>query len=629
MRHRLRQSVVPIPAVSRALLAALTLLLLAGQAYAQPTITWNPKKVEHVIGLGQSANDNVEVTFVSTTALSSVSLSVVPTLAPFVRVEPTVLPSVQAGTPYTVTLRFVIPPGSLQGIYSGTLHIRLNNATLARPLPVTLTVDYGDNVVPPTTKVLDDRETDHLRNVSPNGSSLLFDVLPPSLVSLTEDDVIVIGVSALTPRGLLRRVSDISVEADGVRVGTSPATLSEALRFASIGLSYTLRPNTQAPLTATPSRVRQAQAPTTDAADSPFIYYVNDLVIYDHDGDLTTTHDEVRLDGRLTLSQSFDFHINIAEYEVTSMSFVSNLSEDSEVRIHADIGAFNLHESVSFPLPPPMPPITLWAGWVPVVIQPELALKVGADGSVSVGLETGVGSTATLQAGVAYTDGVWSPVGSESHSFTFIEPHVTLGMEARGYLGPQLDLLFYGLTGPYVTARGFLEFDADLFATPWWSLYGGVEAAVGLATPTLGLPDIEFPETVGIKVLLAEATSPPPPSEALDKFYVQNQLMVGSQIIEKMRITDRPINIDISGMAADGYHAAQRLGDFVVYTRSAAAFDDVPYGSYDGYYERRDQFPASGLDLMFAWKADGTAYVGHRGSGWPGAAQHSWTEPIA
>jgi hypothetical protein len=90
---------------------------------------------------------------------------------------------------------------------------------------------------------------------------------------------------------------------------------------------------------------------------------------------------------------------------------------------------------------------------------------------------------------------------------------------------------------------------------------------------------------------------------------ITQSVMPNSKIIERMRITDRTVAIDTERMLAQGYPGAYRQGEFVVYTRPASVFEEVPYGRYDGYFERGDPFPTN-LDLVFAWKADGTAYVG-------------------
>lgn len=87
-------------------------------------------------------------------------------------------------------------------------------------------------------------------------------------------------------------------------------------------------------------------------------------------------------------------------------------------------------------------------------------------------------------------------------------------------------------------------------------------------------------------------------------------VMPDSKVIERLRITDRAIQVNVAALLAQGYQGAQQVGDFVVYTRTARSLDPT---IYDGYYERGDPMPA-GLTFVFAWKADGTAYVGTRGT---------------
>ncbi len=98
----------------------------------------------------------------------------------------------------------------------------------------------------------------------------------------------------------------------------------------------------------------------------------------------------------------------------------------------------------------------------------------------------------------------------------------------------------------------------------------------------------------------------------IDRQYVRDTLMPTSRIIERLRISDRPITINTGEMLARGYQNAVQQGQFTVYRRPAAAVTEIPYGRYDGYYERGDPFPTN-LEIIFAWKADGTAYVGTDG----------------
>ena len=60
----------------------------------------------------------------------------------------------------------------------------------------------------------------------------------------------------------------------------------------------------------------------------------------------------------------------------------------------------------------------------------------------------------------------------------------------------------------------YAKLEADVFATPWWKLYGGLEVPVGIRVEVLShvLADYET-AVIGVKQLLAQADTPPPPGD--------------------------------------------------------------------------------------------------------------------
>lgn len=97
-----------------------------------------------------------------------------------------------------------------------------------------------------------------------------------------------------------------------------------------------------------------------------------------------------------------------------------------------------------------------------------------------------------------------------------------------------------------------------------------------------------------------------------EKPLIVNAVMRDSMVIERLSISDKAISIDTESMLAAGYNGAQRFGPFVVYELPAWSLEEPYGGAYDGYYERGDPFP-DGVQLVFAWKLDGTAFIGAKG----------------
>ena len=88
--------------------------------------------------------------------------------------------------------------------------------------------------------------------------------------------------------------------------------------------------------------------------------------------------------------------------------------------------------------------------------------------------------------------------------------------------------------------------------------------------------------------------------------------MPSAKVIERLRISTPPVSVDTGAIVSQGYQSATQQGDFVSLSKAIAEVTELPGGGYDGYYERGDPFPSS-LSLIFAWKSDGTVYIGTDG----------------
>jgi len=89
---------------------------------------------------------------------------------------------------------------------------------------------------------------------------------------------------------------------------------------------------------------------------------------------------------------------------------------------------------------------------------------------------------------------------------------VSAGLDLKGYAGTRLSLMLCGAAGPYLEGNRYLELEADLADDPWWTLYGGLEAFVGVRIEVFGHShaDYEGPP-IGRRLILAQAQSNNPP----------------------------------------------------------------------------------------------------------------------
>lgn len=374
-------------------------------------------------------------------------------------------------------------------------------------LPV-VTSAYMRPIVPDTTRVLTDDTTQHLVSVSKDGAILTFATMTPELEALEAGDVIVSDVTAATPYGFLRRVSSPIVTGEQVTLTTTSATLEDAIQQGRVSFSKQLTPGDIQSVTALPG-VSVLQA-TDTMQGSTFHVEINDVVIYDQDGDFGTTQDQVGANGGFQLEPSVHFDYALSGRAVQDFEFIVDLQQTVEMEFESGVTAVAVEESVEL-IRLSLGAYTIFVGNVPVVFVIEMPIYLRADGDVSVGCMTSVTQQADLSAGRRYEDGSWTSVGDLDIDFAFEAPKLWGGAELRGYIDTPLSLNLYGVAGPFATTNPYLKLEADVLDDPWWELYGGLDATVGLKGEVLGRSLGEHTETViGFRQLLAQADSGPP-----------------------------------------------------------------------------------------------------------------------
>ena len=535
---------------------AVTLVPLS---WGKPPVQWVPGEISYTIGDGQGTSEPVVATFESSVPLENVAFFVAPELRPFVSVDAGGLTSVLPNTPYSVNLRFSIPPGTRPGLYTGVLCVRQRAFGLARDacghglsaferlrrgeqakyrppfvnckelfregcgplaeaLKVAVKVSYGKNVVGPATTVLSGQTVQLLTSISADRSTLTFSQTTSELTSLRVGRILILGDTATSPGGFIGRITKVSRNGSDVVVTSAPASLAEAFKSLDISISRALSPGdvaTQIPTS--PSALRpqvaiastvkpMALAATPMQADSPeFFLALNHVLLYDAGGGA-----QVWADGSLSFSPSFTFNCSIQNFALQQLRFVDTSTFTTNLSVTAELQA-SLSKSVTL-ADYPLTPITIWAGYVPIVITPHLLAKAGIDGSVSIGLTAAATQTATLTAGLQFSNGAWQPVSQFSNSFTFQPPQPSAAASVDAYAGPELDLLIYDVAGPYVEVNPNLELDINPLAEPQYQLYGGLNVPAGVKLQVLDqlIADYENPAVISYRVLLMSGDFPKP-----------------------------------------------------------------------------------------------------------------------
>jgi len=471
---------------------------IAGTATITATSTQDPTKT-----------GNASLTAVNTTALA-ISITDLPTGS-----AGAVTVTDPNGQQAQVTTSEIIP--AIPGTYTITAaSVTLGSSTfVATSADQTAQITSGNvtsvvidyyNVIPSTTKVLDSAGVQSLQ-ISTDGTTLT--VTPDSAVatSLQVGDVLVVpptSAGGVAPSGLLRKVTSVSSTPSAIIIGVQAANLAEAFQRVSLQLTnqsvasdirvvrtmpgVTFHPGAVLPFHSLRQSVSGASVSAFQdpcAGSSLGVLEITGPVNFQPADGLT-------VQGQVEICSGFDFKVDIVgtgflglQPQLNSLTATATVGESADLTLQGEFldGSFNPDPIVLATLvgaPIPVPGLPIW-------VTPEVSVFVGASGNVSAGFSTEAAEAGSLTGGVTYASGQWTPVlPTPSFQSSFTPPNIDASLNAKAYAGVDLTLSVWDIVGPSFKPDGYIDFNADITANPWWTLTGGVEGPMSLDVGFLG-----------------------------------------------------------------------------------------------------------------------------------------------
>jgi hypothetical protein len=369
--------------------------------------------------------------------------------------------------------------------------------------------------VPTSTVLLDAPTLAELAGVSDDGATLTFAQTTATLDALAPDTIIVSDVAARLPNGFLGRVTAVERNADGtIVVHTASASIEEAVLHGEVHVAKHL---TSADLLQSVALVRGATFGKPAKGDEALRVTFDDVVLYDADADPETTNDRVTLAGAVTIDPALDFSLAIADGKLTQVGFTHTLNATAQIALASGAPVAELHETRAISRFA-FQPLTTHIDWFPIVISPVVTIYAGADGRVSAGVEAGVTGAATLTSALSYAEAAWSNATEHTNAFAFTPPLVAEDCNVTAFAKPDFALLLYGRAGSTVALAESLALEADLAATPWWELAGGLRVDLDVECAPLSpqAADYAVPAAIDESTTLARADTPPPVTGTVD-----------------------------------------------------------------------------------------------------------------
>lgn len=166
----------------------------------QNRVVWNPLSITHTSLIGTTSS--VQISFTSDTQLSNVRVVVAPALAPFISPSASILDTVPAGMPQSLTLFFTVPGNTPVQALAGTIQLMVGSTAIASPLPVMLDTKRATATEIPSTIALPSPD----RVVSGNNTSFV------------KDEIVIIFKDGTASSKVVELVSNIQ----GVLIGSVP-----------------------------------------------------------------------------------------------------------------------------------------------------------------------------------------------------------------------------------------------------------------------------------------------------------------------------------------------------------------------------------------------------------------------
>ncbi len=354
--------------------------------------------------------------------------------------------------------------------------------------------------------------------------------------SLEVGQILIMGVTPQTPNGYLCKVESITTAQDGsLSVGTSAASVKDAfdeldvhtggqlMGFAdgttALGSMSTyedmvadigedpfgkyvvpaadtvqadpvvqVKPNTRVIHSAVLGD-RVIAALTIDASTDLFYKLpVDPYVLYDKDGDHSSTNDQIRLEGTLYILLLPEIRID-TKTDSARIAFTGRVNGKIDIVAEAGVEATKEFDLISTPIP-----LGKFAVG-PVIITPEFSCKIGVAGTGTVKATAGIKVFNKLDTGVTVTKGAVDSWTNTKFDAKFSEPTLEAEMSLKGYLKPKIEFKIWQFDGAYANIQPYVQLDVKPQNAKRVELTWGTDVNVGIDTKWFGSNDVMLPET--------------------------------------------------------------------------------------------------------------------------------------
>ena len=316
----------------------------------------------------------------------------------------------------------------------------------------------GSYVLGPKTVIIDNSTSLVLESV--DSVKVVFDGNTTQLESLTVGSIIVSGITTNAPYGFLRKITNIQKSGTIYTFTTVEVPLEEA--FEELHVDYTKTFST--------SDTARRVTGTSFTIDLP------NMVLYDGDGNNSTTADQIKLNENVEITPSFRFAVDISRFKLQYAIVEGNYETilDQSIVAGGSVGSMSKEINVfekplaAYPLP----------GLPFLVVVPNLRVSLGATASINVSVAASQKITSNINAYIEYKNSTWDKDYTQTMQTTHNFSGINGNASVKVYVEPAIDFKLYNSNWAKgsISAQGYLKATGTLLPTPDCELKAGVSA---------------------------------------------------------------------------------------------------------------------------------------------------------
>ncbi len=337
-----------------------------------------------------------------------------------------------------------------------------NNSTNTTPPPPPPPPSNAAYELTANTFEIDSATLSRIQSV--DSTTIIFSGNTLQLQSLKTGNIIISGVAKNAPFGFLRKIANIQINGNTYTITTTDVPLTDA--FKKLHVDYTKSYSLGDTLRTTP-------VGTTFSIDMP------NIILYDADGNNTTTSDQIKVNGNLTLTPEIHVKIDIGLNGILPTLTYAKIECGFESVVNQTVTAGGSLGSISKKINIFSKPLALFIiPGTPLVVVPNLRVSLGADASINVDVVASEINTMTVNSYLEYNNSSWDTGYTQTMQNEFTFSGINGYANAKVYVEPAIDFKLYNSNWAKgsITAQAYLKASGQISPTPDCELRAGVSA---------------------------------------------------------------------------------------------------------------------------------------------------------